>query len=82
MNFNKKADTILENYKSIKTTTRLFYPRNFSLSREFVVAFNREYSRLKALGIKDRQILAKIAKALPFHKGETGNEPDSLANIN
>lgn len=46
------------------------------------MAFNREYARLKALGIKDKQILARIAKALPFHKGETGNEPDNLANLN
>lgn len=81
MNFNNKAESILENYKSIKTTSRLFYPRNFSLSRDFVLAFNREYARLSALGIKDRQILARIAKALPFHKGET-DAASELTNIN
>ena len=46
------------------------------------MSFNREYSRLRALGIKDRQILARIAKALPFHKGETDSNSTELTNLN
>lgn len=49
---------------------RLFYPRNFSLSEEFLAAFNKEYNRLKALKIDDKRILQKITKALQFHGKE------------
>jgi len=72
--FNNKAKAILENYGSIKTVSRLFYPRNFNLSPEFVVAFKREYSRLKSLNISDKQIIQKIAKALHFHGREAASE--------
>ncbi|NBO99141.1 MAG: hypothetical protein EBU90_03305 [Proteobacteria bacterium] len=69
--FNKKAQSILENYGSIKTVTRLFYPRNFNLSDEFINAFRKEYARLKSLGIDDKRILLKLNKALHFHTRET-----------
>ena len=72
--FNNKAKAILENYGSIKTVSRLFYPRNFNLSPEFVVAFKREYSRLKSLSISDKQIIQKIAEALHFHGREAASE--------
>lgn len=72
--FNNKAKAILENYGSIKTVSRLFYPRNFNLSPEFVVAFKREYSRLKSLNISDKQIIQKIAEALHFHGREAASE--------
>jgi len=75
--FNKQAETIIENYKSIKTVSRLFYPRNFGLSEEFIQAFRKEYTRLKGLGIKDKHILYKISKALPFHKNEIGSDSDA-----
>jgi len=58
----------MESYKSIKTVSRLFYPRNFNLSPEFVQAFQKECKRLKALNIDDKRIIQKISKALPFHK--------------
>lgn len=74
MSFNNKAQKILENYKSIKTVSRLFYPRNFNLSPEFIVAFKREFSRLRSLNISDKQIIHKIAKALQFHGKETDLE--------
>lgn len=70
MNFDSKAKKILESYKPIRTVSRLFYPRNFNLSLEFKNAFRKEYARLKALGFKDKHILHKINKALPFHKEE------------
>lgn len=68
MFYNKTYKAILENYKSIKTITRHFYPRNFTLSDEFVKAFQKECARLRSLNIDDRRIIQKITKALPFHK--------------
>lgn len=68
MLYNKAFNNIMESYKSIKTVSRLFYPRNFNLSPEFVQAFQKECKRLKALNIDDKRIIQKISKALPFHK--------------
>jgi hypothetical protein len=45
----------------------MFYPRNFNLSPEFVNAFKKEVTRLKAEKVSDRDILRKITKALHFH---------------
>lgn len=71
MMFNNKAQKILENYGSIKTVSRLFYPRNFNLSEEFITSFRKEYARLKSLGIDDKRILSKLNKALHFHSRDT-----------
>lgn len=68
MLFDKNYNIFLESFRSIKTIHRLFYPRNFNLSEEFVNAFRKEYARLKSLNIDDRRILQKMVKALPFHK--------------
>jgi len=68
MLYDKNYNTFMESFKSMKTVQRLFYPRNFNLSDEFVNAFRKEYARLKSLKIDDRRILQKMVKALPFHK--------------
>jgi len=65
--FNKKYQAILENYGSIKTVNRIFYPRNFNLSLEFVSAFKKEFCRLQSIGIDKKRILSKMNKALHFH---------------
>jgi hypothetical protein len=65
--FYKKVNTVLESYGSILTKSRMFYPRNFNLSSEFVNAFKKEVTRLKAEKVSDRDILRKITKALHFH---------------
>jgi hypothetical protein len=65
--FYKKVNTVLESYGSILTKSRMFYPRNFNLSPEFVNAFKKEVTRLKAEKVSDRDILRKITKALHFH---------------
>ena len=65
--FYKKANSILENYGSILTKSRMFYPRNFSLSKEFINAFKKEVARLKAENIGEKDIVRKITKALAFH---------------
>lgn len=67
MIFNKKYNELLESYGSIKVVNRMFYPRNFNLSTEFVAAFKKEFCRLKELGIDEKRIIAKINKALHFH---------------
>lgn len=71
MKFNQKTKQLLEGYGSIKVTSRLFYPRNFSLSDEFIQAFKREYARLRGLGIDDKRILGKLTKALHFHSRDS-----------
>lgn len=76
MLYNKAYNTIMENYKSIRTVSRLFYPRNFNLSPEFIQAFQKECKRLKALNIDDRRIIQKISKALPFHKASDSDNTD------
>jgi hypothetical protein len=45
----------------------MFYPRNFSLSKEFINAFKKEVARLKAENIGEKDIVRKITKALSFH---------------
>lgn len=74
MLYNKAYNNIMEGYKSIKTVSRLFYPRNFNLSSEFIQAFQKEYKRLKALNVDDKRIIQKIIKALPFHKASDSDE--------
>ena len=71
MEFNQKTKQLLEGYGSIKVTSRLFYPRNFSLSDGFIQAFKREYARLRGLGIDDKRILGKPTKALHFHSRDS-----------
>lgn len=56
-----------ENFKSIKYVKREFYPKNFTLSEDFVNAFRREYRRLIDEGIDPRKALVKLNKALLFH---------------
>jgi len=65
--FNKHYKKILENFESITYRKRLFYPRNFKLSEEFVKAFRTELKRLADEGHSPKLILDKIAKALVFH---------------
>lgn len=65
--FNKKLEALAESFKSIKYVKREFYPKNFTLSEDFVNAFRREYRRLIDEGIEPRKALVKLNKALLFH---------------
>jgi hypothetical protein len=65
--FYKKANSLLENYGSILTKSRMFYPRNFALSKEFINAFKKEVARLKAENVSEKDIIKKVTKALYFH---------------
>jgi hypothetical protein len=65
--FKDKYQSLLEGvngFSSIKQTKRLFYPRNFELSPEFIKAFQKEFTRLKGLGGTTNDILRKVNKAL------------------
>lgn len=65
--FNQAFEKINENFKSIKWIRREFYPKNFNLSEEFVVAFKKEYKRLIDEGLEPKKALVKLNKALLFH---------------
>jgi len=65
--FHKQANALLEGYDSILTKSRMFYPRNFNLSKEFLNAFKKEVARLKAENVGEKDIVRKITKALHFH---------------
>jgi hypothetical protein len=65
--FYKKANSLLENYGSIVTKSRMFYPKNLNLSNEFVKCFKKEVARLKAENVPEKEIVRKITKALHFH---------------
>lgn len=69
MKFRSQYKNILESidspYNSILRKTRLFFPRNFTLSPEFTKAFKAEFNRLKEVyGSSDGDLLKKINKAL------------------
>lgn len=67
MKFNNKIKTLLESYGSILTKSRMYYPRNFNLSKEFIAAFKKEVARLKAEEVSEKDIIRKMTKALHFH---------------
>jgi len=60
-----KYDELCEGYLTLKT--RMFYPRNLELSKEFVEAFRKEYCRLVESGENKKNIHSRLAKALRFH---------------
>jgi hypothetical protein len=67
--FRSQYKSILESiespYSSIVKKSRLFFPRNFTLSPEFVKAFKIEFKRLKEVyNTSDSDLLRKINKAL------------------
>jgi hypothetical protein len=66
--FNKQVNSIInENYKSIPIKTRMYYPRNFALSPEFIKSFKKEVTRLKAENVSEKDIIRKLTRALNFH---------------
>ncbi len=69
MKFREKYQNIIEGfnnpYGSIVKKQRLFYPRNFELSPEFVKSLQKEVTRLKEIhGGNNNDLLRKINKAL------------------
>ena len=66
----KKLDKIVEGYKPIPMK-RMFYPRKFNLSEDFVNAFHREYDRLVGEGLNPKSLVERFGKAMRFHQNET-----------
>ena len=66
----KKIDKLVEGYKPIPMK-RMFYPRKFNLSEDFVNAFHREYDRLVGEGQNPKSLVERFGKAMRFHQNET-----------
>lgn len=64
--YNSSFKSLLENYNSIVFKKRMFFPRNFNLSDEFIGSLKKEIGRLKKENLKDNQIVEKLSKALHF----------------
>jgi hypothetical protein len=67
----KPFDVLLESYGMLNTQQRLFYPRNFNLSPEFINALKREINshcgdRSKN-GLPPKLFAQKLNKALLFY---------------
>lgn len=60
-----KYDELCEGYLTVKT--RMFYPRNLELSKEFIEAFKKEYSKLIEQGESKKTLHTRMSKALRFH---------------
>ncbi len=61
-----KLDGVLEGYKPVRLG-RMFYPRNFQLSEDFINSFHREYDRLVGEGQNSRSLVERFGKAMKFH---------------
>jgi hypothetical protein len=62
-------EKVLEAYKPIPMK-RMFYPRGFKLSDQFIDSFHMEYDRLVGEGINPRSLMERFGKALRFHVTE------------
>ena len=62
-----KFDKILESFAPIRTSSRLFYPRKFALSEDFIKAFKIEHARLSKEGENPKTLIDRIMKASRFH---------------
>jgi len=49
---------------------RMFYPRNFQVSEDFINAFHREYDRLIGEGSNPKTLFERLSKAMHFHVKE------------
>ena len=64
---NGKFQQLLESYGMLTTQQRLFYPRNFKLSEQFVAMLKKEMeSQIKA-GLEPDEFARKLSKALQFY---------------
>jgi hypothetical protein len=51
----------------LTTQQRLFYPRNFNLSPEFIASLKKEMARQSKTGIEPELFARKLNKALQFY---------------
>jgi hypothetical protein len=62
-----KFQQLLESYGMLTTQQRLFYPRNFNLSPEFIASLKKEMARQSKIGIEPDLFARKLNKALQFY---------------
>ena len=62
-----KFQQLLESYGMLTTQQRLFYPRNFDLSPEFIASLKKEMARQSKTGIEPDLFARKLNKALQFY---------------
>jgi hypothetical protein len=62
-----KFQQLLESYGMLTTQQRLFYPRNFNLSPEFIASLKKEMARQSKTGIEPDLFARKLIKALQFY---------------
>ncbi len=62
-----KFQELLESYGMMTKQQRLFYPRNFKLSEEFIQALKKEMALQGKAGLEPEAFAAKLNKALQFY---------------
>ena len=62
-----KFQALLESYGMLTKQQRLFYPRNFKLSTEFIAALKREIATQTKAGLDPDDFTRKLNKALQFY---------------
>ena len=69
---DSRLEQVLEFYRPrpIKTSKKMLYPRNFTLSPEFIDSFHYEYDRMVHEGHDPKKLVEKFSKALRFHTND------------
>lgn len=62
-----KFQQLLESYGMMTKQQRLFYPRNFKLSEQFIQALKKELALQHRAGLEPEQFARKLNKALEFY---------------
>lgn len=62
-----KFQQLLEAYGMMTRQQRLFYPRNFKLSEEFIQALKKEMILQTKAGLEPEAFASKLNKALQFY---------------
>ena len=65
-----KFQELMEQYGMIKREQRLFYPKNFNLSKRFLSALREELALQEKAGIDKKKFAQKLNRALQFHINE------------
>lgn len=75
----QKFQSLLESFGMLTREQRMFYPRNFNLSPEFVKALKKEIATLDRAGLPAEKFVVKLNKALQFYVSEY-NKTKKLAD--
>jgi hypothetical protein len=70
-----KFQELMESYGMIRQEKRLFYPRDFNLSKSFLKALKEELILQEKSGISPDKFQHKLNRALQFHISEHKKTP-------